>query len=216
MTHVEIENVEIVSFVDMMNAISDDDAKDVALRVVAHIDERARYEASKNAENTSIQKHLNAARDKLSSARVARFMIAASVDESFINRNERVNARYNVYAVEKVASLAHSVAFDKSHNAINANVLRSMFKCTAAEIEFSHHLALCAASDKITCKDARARSRLSRHTVSASTASTQASSTMNALVTCNVVSEYRNAANETCYKLNDNALVTALRESLVS
>lgn len=205
-----------VSFIDAMNSVSDDVARETAQYTVAHIDERARYEATKNSENDSIQKHLKSARDKLSSARVARFMIAANVDSSFINRNERVNARYNVYAIEKVASLAHSVAFDKLHNAINANVLRSMFKCESAEIDFSHHLALCSASDKIVCKDAKARNRLSRHTVSASTASTQASSTMNALVTCNVVSEYRNAANELCYKLNDNALVQALRASLAS
>ena len=201
---------EQVSFEALMIAVSDDDARNRALEIASALDERATFEATKNVDNDSIQKHLKSARARLTTASVARFTIAANVSTRYFNEQERVNARRNVYAIAKLADLAQSIALGKAHNAINASVIRSLLKFDAAGVEFSHKCALAATSDKITI-DAPLRKLLSRHTVSASTASTQASSTMSALEASRVVTVFQNDKNEQCYRLNDNALVTELR-----
>ena len=201
------------TFAQIMTAISDDDARNRALEIAVALDARAEFERSKNSDNDSIQKHLKSARAKLTTLSVARFMIAANVSVSYFNEQERVNARRNVYAILKLADIARAVAVGDSHNAINLSVLRSLFKFASADVEFSHKHALASASDKITI-DATVRKHLVRHTVSASTASTQASSTMSALEASRVVNVYQNDKSEQCYRLNDNALVAALRDKL--
>lgn len=201
-----------VSFIDACNSLNDDDVKSFTLALASSFDARAEYEEKKNADNSNIQKNLKKSREKFARASAARFCMTASVKSDFINRAERVNAQYNVYAVEKVADLIDAVMHKRALNAINLNVLKSLFKLTAKEIAFTHKLAVASASDKVVVEDASIRKLLSRHNVSLTTASTQASSTMNALVTCNVVTEYMTDAREVAYRLNDNSLVEALRE----
>lgn len=201
-----------VSFVELCNAISDEDAKSFTLNVVASFDARAENEMKKNADNANIQKNLAKSRAKFARTSAARFMNVANVKSDFILRAERVNAQYNVYAIEKVADLIDAVMHKRALNAINLNVLKSIFKCASKDVAFTHKLAVASASDKVVVEDASVRKLLSRHNVSLTTASTQASSTMNALVTCNVVSEYMTDAREVAYRLNENALVEALRE----
>lgn len=198
-----------------MNAITSEDAQAFAASSATALDERAEFERVKSPENDSIQRHIKSARSKLATSSVARFMLAASVSVAYFNASERVNARRNIYAILKLADLASSVAFNSDHNAINRCVIASLFKCEKAEIAFTHKLALAATSDKIVV-DAPMRKHLTRYTVSASTASTQASSTMSALIAANVVSEYKSEANETAYKLNDNALVSHLRAAFAA
>lgn len=203
-----------VSFADLTASFSDEDVKSFTLNLAAEFDIRADYERAKNADNENIQKNLAKSRAKFARSSAARFMLAANVPVAFLNRNERVNAKYNVYAVEKVADLVDAVMHKRAMNAINLNVLKSLFKLTAKDIAFTHKLAVASASDKAVVEDASIRKLLSRHNVSFTTASTQASSTMNALVTCGVVTEYMTDAREIAYRLNENALVEALREAV--
>jgi hypothetical protein len=203
-------NVE--NFINVLRSHDDNAAKTFALNVVQEFDARIVYEKKKNSENDNITKTLKKSSAKLASVSASRVMMTCNVAASFINRNERVNARYNVYASEKLADIVASLR-DASvfKNAINNAIVRSMFKCDAAKIAFTHKLAIASTSDKVNV-DATMRKHLVRHTVSVSTASTQASSTMNALVTANICEEYRDDNNSVAYRLRDNVQVNALRE----
>jgi hypothetical protein len=204
------------AFAALLANVSDDDAKKTAAFYVAQCDERLAFELAKNANNESIKKHVNNAAKKFATLRVARFMIAAEVRSTFINEQERVNARRNIYSVAKLLDLAENTVSDTSFNAINNACLSSLFKFEKAELEFTHADALASASRDVNVKDTNKRKFLTRHIVDANTASTQASSTMNALLAARVVDEYTNDNRETCYKLRDNALVTHLRARYMS
>jgi hypothetical protein len=204
-----MSNVE--TFITALRSHDDNDAKSFALAVVQEFDTRIAYENTKNSENDNIVKTLNKSSAKLASVSAARVMMTCNVASSFINRAERVNAKYNVYASEKLADIIASLRDARCFtNAINNAVIRSMLKCDA-KIAFTHKLAIASASDKVNV-DATIRKHLVRHTVSVSTASTQASSTMNALVTANICEEYRDDSNIVAYRLRDNVQVAALRE----
>ena len=205
-----------INFFDAMQQVSDDDAKLIASEIALSVDLRASYEHAKNSENDSIQKHLKSARAKLATSSVARFFIAANVKSTYVNEQERVNARRNVYAVLKLADLAQSVCFSREHNAITRACIKTLFAFADNDLTFTHKDALSCASNKVTVSEASKRKHMTRHTVAASTASTQASSSMSALIAANVVSESRTESNETSYALRDNALVSALRASLAS
>lgn len=202
-----------LTFAEMMQNISDDDARAYAFRVNEEIAARVAYEHAKNPENVKIHATLEKARAKLATASAARFAIAANVSETFINRSERTGARYNVYSIAKFGSLALFVARSVALNAVNRACLVSLFRFADAEEHFTHKYALCATSQHVVC-DARMRKLLMRHTVAASTASTQASSTMNALLVAGVCDEYRTEGNEVAYRLRNNALTALLRTML--
>lgn len=201
------------SFQDAMQQVASDDAIALAQVVAQAIDDRADYETKKNPENDSIQKHVKSARSKLATATTARFFIAANVNVRYFNDAERVNARRNIYAILKLADLVHSVTLNAAHNAITRACLKSMIACADKDVAFTHKLALASASDKVTI-DATVRKLLTRHTVSASTASTQASSSMSALVAAHVCEEYKTESNEQAYRLCDNDLVSHLRAAI--
>lgn len=210
-----IENV-VKSFIDEVNEIDKEAAMLRAIAFADAFDERSAFECRKNVDNDSIQKQITKNRAKFISLQVARFMIATNVNATFVNESEHDGARRNVYAHEKLAFLAESVVYGKKFNAVNYHCLRSLFKFANKDLEFTHADALAATSDKIKVEHAKKRANLSRHTVSASTASTQASSTMIALVACGVVSEYKNETRDVCYKLTDNAIVAHLRSLIMS
>ncbi|WP_342234613.1 hypothetical protein [Inquilinus sp. OTU3971] len=201
----------MTAFTDMIAQIADDTAKTYALDLSKQFDARAEYERAKNSDNDTIQAKLKSAAARLSSVSAAKVLIAANVSETFVNRAERNNARYNVYAIDKLSNIVDVLVNARTINAISNACIRSMITLEEAKIDFSHKLALASASDKITVDNAQARKRLTRHNVSASTASTQASSTMNALVTLHIVEEYTNDARETCYRFADSDVARSVR-----
>lgn len=202
-----------LTFTAAAAALSDETAKEAALTLVRNIDTRAAFEKAKNADNAKIQATLDNVRATFGKSSVARFCVAAGIDLNFINRTERTGAHFNVYAALKEANIAEVTMNDKAWNAINVAIVKSLFKCAKAEIEFSHKIAVACCSKNITI-DAGVSRHLVRHTVSPTTASTQASSTMNALQVCGVVSEYKNESGLVCYRLADTPLTAAIREKV--
>ena len=205
-------NATHASFVALCNAVADDQVISITRALNAELVERYEYEMRKNADNDKIQKTLLSVNNALVKSSSARLHAVANIDARYINRAERVNAKYNVYALQKIADIINVVMHDKKMNAINYHALRSLFNFERKSKLFTHADAIASASNKITVQDASKRQLLSRHTVSASTANTQASSTMNALVTLNVVRETTNENNEKHYELTHSALCEALRE----
>jgi len=185
-----------------------------AQSIVNEFDAREIAERQKNLDNDSIVKSLRKSRSKLGSLTAAAVLIAASVDEGFINRTIHTGAAYNVYAIDKVADIVAALGGSTMKNAINIAVMKSMFKFRAAGLSFTGEMAKCCASDKIRIAASLSK-ELVRYTVSASTAPTQASSTMQALQTLGVVIN-KGSPKLPVYELTDTPATTRLQSLLAA
>jgi hypothetical protein len=202
------------SFDDLVAAYAEDVALDVALKTSIALDARGAFETTKNPDNENIHRTLKKVRSHLVTKRAARVLLATNVDpEVLINRSVHDGARYNVYALGKVADIVFGVTNDGViANAINLACMRSLFACKKAGIAFTMEVAKAACSKQVHI-DAAIRQHLVRHTVSPSTAPTQASSTMQALVTLGVVKAEGSSRNPT-YTLTDHPIVAKIETVL--
>jgi hypothetical protein len=182
--------------------------------ITASIDARAAFEAEKHGASHNIHKTLAKVRTAMLWKDTSRVMLAANVDPAFINRTLHDGSRYNVYALDKVADAVKGLADEVVSNAINRACMVSLFQMRKAGIPFTGEIAKACASDKIHV-DVAIRKHLLRHTVSASTAPTQASSTMQALETLGIVRREGSARNPT-FHLTDAPITNRLEEVLFS
>lgn len=175
-----------LSWSDMLAAVSDEDVLAKRDAIAAEIDARRAFERSKAPDNENIHKTLKKAADTLTHLGSARVLCVVNVDPAVFNRQVHGGSAYNVYAILKVADLVQGLRGDKVRNAINLACLRSLIAFETAGVDFTGEMAKAAASDKVRVEP-KARALLRSHTVSASTAPTQASSTMQALQTLGAV-----------------------------
>lgn len=200
-------------FAKLIASFDDETVTKMTFRIAAAVDERVSFETAKNPENSSIQSTLKKVRSELVTKCAARVMLATNTTPDFINRQLHDGSRYNVYALGKYADLVRTLADgDSMKNAINNAVTRSLFACRREGFTFTGELARAAASDKIRIEGAVKR-LLVRHTVSSSTAPTQASSTMSALQTLGVVKIEGSSRNPT-YAITNAPIVDALEKKL--
>ena len=175
------------SFDDLMAGVDANMIAEMASKVAREFDDRATFERRMRPNNESIQKTLAKSRAKLIQAHITQAMFAANVAPNFVNRSLAADKRYNVYAIEKAADLLATLAGKAQlNNAINRAIVKSMIAFRASGVAFTGNSADAATSDKIKVENGTAK-LLTRHTVSASTAPTQSSSTMNALETLGIV-----------------------------
>jgi hypothetical protein len=198
----------------LVDAVSEDDRKNMAAKVHAEFDARQKFEAMKNAENEKIQTNLKNYASKLGSLGAAGILTAISVDPAFINREISAGSRFNVYAIDKVNDLVAALETGVMRNAINIAIMKSLFKFRAAGVAFTGIAANAAVSDKIRVEKAM-KDLLVRHTVSAATAPTQASSTMAALHTLGIVSN-RGSKKHPHWELTDTPQTRRLEALLAA
>ena len=183
----------------------------------AQFDVRVSYETEKNAENDSIKLALTRHRKSMTHERVAQMMIESNVDVTFINRQERMNARYNEKSIEKVANIARFLASADRLNHYTNAILKSAIALTDANLSLTHTDACAACSSDAKVSDKR-KSKLITHycnVVAANTASTQSSSSINALQMFHLLVEKRDDHNKIAYTFNnDHALASRVRELL--
>jgi hypothetical protein len=208
-----VQEPQAVTFAELRKSFDKEQVEDVVFATASECDERAFFEEAKNADNTNIQRTLKKVRSQLVTMRAAEVLLATSVEPTFINRTLHDGARYNVYALGKLADLVFGVTDGVIANAINIACMKSLFRFRAAGIPFTGEHAKMAASDKIRVADKAVRDALVRHTVSASTAPTQASSTMQALETLGVVRREGSSRNPT-FTLTGAPIVQKLEEML--
>jgi hypothetical protein len=187
--------------------------------MLASIDARIAFEASKSEAlkseaNTSMQKTLRDIRKACDNDILASVMFAANVNHDFINKSERINARFNVYAAEKVVNVARALAKASTLNHYTLAILRAAVALKRADLSVSHADAVAACSPDVAHKDkSRAAiiksARYAKH-IAANTASTQSSSSINALQVFKTFVEARDASNHVCYSLADNETTKAL------
>lgn len=201
-------------------AVSEADVNAKLAATVAAITERKDFELVKDATNTKIQKYLDGTVSKqLATKRAARVMCVANFDPSALNRVIHEGARYNVYAMGKLADAINGLSNSDVGpgvitNAINIACMKSLFRFRAAGVPYTGEMAKASASDKIRVERA-VNEMLKRHTVSASTAPTQASSTMQALESLGIVSRTGSMKNPT-FNLTTNAIVAKLETRLAA
>jgi hypothetical protein len=172
----------------------------------AAFDSRVEYETAKNANNANMQKTLADMRKLFANDKIASIMLACNVDANFINRNERNNARYNVYAAEKVANVARYLAKVASLNHYSLAIIKTAHALERASLKMTHKDAARACTNDSKLSDKTREAIVSKccyaKTVAANTTSTQSSSSINALQTFNVLSEARDENNNVVYTLN--------------
>lgn len=201
-----------LAFRELMLSHDELSVQGMTAEITAAIDARAAFETEKHGSGHNIHKTLNKVRKALMWKDTSRVMLAANVDPAFINRTLHDGSRYNVYAVDKVADAVKGLADGVVSNAINRACMVSLFQMRKAGIPFTGEIAKACASDKVHV-DLAIRKHLLRHTVSASTAPTQASSTMQALETLGIVRREGSSRNPT-FHLTDAPITKRLEEVL--
>lgn len=199
---------------EMASAVPEKE-KTVMIKAIANeFSARSAYEARKNPDNLKMSKNLDAYAKKMGTAPLAAILAATAVDPDFINREIAAGKRFNVYAIDKVNDILTALETGHMKNEINRAVMLSLFKFRAAGVPFTGAMAIAAASDKVKVEKAVA-GLLVRYTVSAATAPTQCSSTMNALSTLGVVVN-RGTAKFPVWALTDTPQTRRLEEVLAA
>lgn len=181
--------------------------------VNAEFSSRIAFEKAQPGLSAKMVPNLEASQKRLSSLAAAGLFCAVDLDPAFINREVAVGSRFNVYALQKVGDLVVGMTGGFLQNAINRAVLLSLFNFRDAGMPFNGDAALAAVSDKVKIERAIAK-HLVRHTVSANTASTQKSSTMNALEVMGVVTSNKLKGKAEIFTLTDTPQTRRLEEVL--
>ncbi len=208
------EVVETMTLPELVQNVAEVDRNLMLARIAAEFDVRAGYELGVNPENTNIQDTLRKQNRKMALPGIAGMMLATNVDPALINRSIAEGKRFNVYAIDKLNDLLHGLNSGHFKNEINIAVMRSLFKFRKAGVSFTGVAAAAAASDKVQV-DAQMKALLVRHTVSASTAPTQSSSTMSALNALGVVTN-KGSAKYPIWELTSNPVVAELEKQFAA
>lgn len=172
--------------------------------LVSEVEARQAFEATKNPDNANIQKTLAGIRADLAHEAIAAVMLAANVPATFINHGERSNARFNVYAAEKVANVARVLAGAGRLNHYTWAIFASAYRCAAAELPFTHADAVACCSLEVRADGAKPLVRYEKH-IAPNTASTQASSSIAALKAFGVLTEGKGPSGAVAYGFVQNA-----------
>lgn len=178
---------------------------------------RKSNEVAKAPNCTSMCATLDNLAKSVAHQKIVDVMLAAQVDANFINRAERSNAYYNVYAAEKVVNIARFLAVVAALNHYTKFIFLSALALEKNDMTLTHKDAACACSKDAKHADAKRSKHIVRYEkiVSPSTASTQSSSSINALQTFGILTESRDAANVVIYRINrENETTKALAKAL--
>lgn len=183
-------------------------AQEYRTALTSEIDARAAFELAKSSENDSMQDTLKKLRASVDHDTIAQVLLSSNVDVQIINRAERINARMNVYALEKIANIARAQCSAATLNHYTLAILKTALALEANERALTHRDAVCACSLDVKHTDSQREkviktTRYAMH-VALTTASTQSSSSVNALQACNVLTE----TSEKTYRVNREAHAT--------
>ena len=205
------------SFASVISSFNDEQVVHCVVEIANELDLRAANELikaeEKGVENPNIQGTIKKARAQMVTKRAARVLLAVKADPVFINREINSGSSYGVYAIGKLGDMIKGLTEGAITNAINLACMKSLFAFRAAGAKFDMEAAKGAASRQygLTKVDVNVRKHLISHTVATGTASTQASSTMQALETLGVVTRSHQGKNPT-FTLTSNPIVGKLEE----
>lgn len=182
--------------------------------VIAAFESRLAFEEAQVSVSEKMRDNLKTASARLASPALASILSVLDIDMRFVNREVSRGSRFNVYALQKVVDLVAALSSGIMGNAVNRAVVTSMFMCKEAGMPFNGDLALAAVSDKIRIEPRFAKN-LARHTVSQNTASTQKSSTMNALEVLGIATTNHLKGAAEIFTLTDTPQTRRLEEVLM-
>lgn len=169
------------SFQELFDEVDEAAGAKMGAALLAAYAQRAQHERDKSPNNDNIQRTLSNAMKKITPG-VSKALVAIGGSESFINADKK----RNVYTFPKVRDFLYAAVSGQMENAINKATLKSMVVLMDHKLPFNSQVAKGCASDKFPV-EVHYLPHLHRHTVSASTADTQHSSTMSALEILGVV-----------------------------
>lgn len=206
--------VVVEKLATLVEAVTADEQHAKLAEIVQSFDARKEFEKVEHPKNDSVQERLKAYEKKMALPGIAALMVATKVDANFINRSVTAGKRFNIYAIDKFNDLVHGLNSGTLRNAINVAMMKSLFRCRKADVVFTGQLAIAAASDKVKI-DKIFQQHMVRHTVSAATAPTQTSSTMNALEVLGVVKN-TGSAKFPIWTLQDTPVTRRFEEMLAA
>lgn len=174
------------TWTEIRDAVSEADAKARVEMIAAAFQDRLTFERRHHPENETKQAKIAKAMKRMTTHMKGKVCVATGIDGSFVNAEINDGARFNIYAIDKLNDLMEGLTGTGMSNAVNRAVLASLKRFAEAGVAFTGTAAQAAASDKLRVDKAWSQ-LLVRHTVSTSTAPTQASSTMAALRELGVV-----------------------------
>lgn len=199
---------------DMIKALDPAIVTKTVTELNDNVQSRIDYE-TKNGGTERKRDLLKGYQKRLVPVAIAEVFAALGTDTNFMNKGATASGKlFNVYAVDKVADMAAALAGAGIRNKVNNAIVRSLFACRAAGLEFNGTLAAAAVSDKVRIGE-HIKKVLVRHSVSESTVDTQLSSTMTALRIFGVV-ENIGSRNEPIWRLTDTPATRALEAQLAA
>ena len=182
------------------------------------VDVRKAYEVAKNAENDSMFAKLKMFRASVAHERIASIMLASNVDANLLNRQERINARFNEKSYVKVLNIAQSIARVAQLNIYTRAILLSVkcFEDNGMLLTQAETKQACTSNSRLSVTTRNSALIRTHKIYDPSTCSTQASSTNNALQSYGVLTETRDSANQLCFALNRENETTQALFALVS
>ena len=179
-------------------------------------DARADFERSKAKDDSSnIHKTLAKLRKNVTRESVASFFMSHNIDAALINRAIRADSRINVYAYEKIENVASAALKSEALNHYSVAILKSALSLEGVDsaLTFEDAKAACSADSKL--KDNKRDKLIKRYSriVASGTASTQSSSSLEALCAFDVLKRSRNSEGDTVFIVNhENDVAKALIE----
>jgi hypothetical protein len=167
---------------------------------------RIAYEQNKNADNASIVKKFTAIAKSADHDTIASVLLACNYDAANINASNVSTHRANVYMIEKQIDFARYLANVDRVDQYSVAIFKSTLALETAQIEMTRKAVASACSADVKHTDAKTErvlktTRVQKH-IAASTVSTQASSSLCMLTAFNVLTETRNASNESVFRVN--------------
>jgi hypothetical protein len=180
-------------------------------------DARRAFENAKAKDSSSnIHKTLAALEKSVTRDAIAKVFVAHNIDANLINRAVRADSRINVYAFEKIENVASALLKAQALNHYSRAILATAKALTENDMQLTNQDAQSACTLDFKLKDAKREKLVHKYQkhVAYSTATTQSSSSLEALCTFNILKRGKNESGETVYILQDNESAKALCANL--
>ena len=196
---------------DMFAAIASNTEKieETRMHFAVAFDARIDYEQSKENCTTKMINNFTVLKNQFMSDDICQVFFALHIDESFVNKQQSVKNRFNVYAFFKVAEIARALkGYYSSNKTINC-FMKSMIKCLENNVSFTQALQLASLSQeyRISHNDAR---YLTRHNLSKATAQAQRSQMIASLEVFDLIASNNEKSSDNVIALKDTPVTRKL------
>lgn len=168
---------------------------------------RREFEIAKNKDaNSNIHKTLSALEKSVTRESIAQVFMSHNIDSNLINRAIRADSRINVYAFEKIENVASALLKACALNHYSRAILATAKNLQEQNLQLTNQDAQSACTLDFKLKDTKREKLIIKYQkhIAYSTATTQSSSSLEALCAFNVLKRAKNESNETIYILQDD------------